>query len=348
MKKYKIPQEILIESESFEIHTDTETGLSFCTSYESVVKKVNVSFSWEWVQDKKDLSKNNRLRMVKVKVLSTEPDDVSNLILDEVKNTHLHFGYEASFALLQPGSITSKTYPLIELKKSCFIFDLDGTLVDTQTPFHAEAECHVLNKHHGLMFTPQEISARFSGISTKKVFEELVPECDAEFLVNEKWDRMYERSKTNRICEMPYIKEMIRFLDRHEIPIGIATASPIKWIDMCLKNHEENIYFDRFRVDLENVFYKTTCSVDECQNSKPHPEVFLKAKDKIFAKYKDIKEEGCKIYVVGDGRSDVLAGLSMNASVLFLSESKEFDKNPSVKRFETSEALYKFIIETAV
>lgn len=53
--------------------------------------------------------------------------------------------------------------------------------------------------------------------------------------------------------------------------------------------------------------------------------------------------------VIGDGRSDVLAGLAMNAQVLYLSPNNtEFDNKQLVKRFRYSEKLSDYILEKLI
>ncbi len=56
-------------------------------------------------------------------------------------------------------------------KRLAIIFDLDGTLIDTEI-IHAEAETRLLNDL-GVKTTPEEISRRYAGIPTEVYIEKI-------------------------------------------------------------------------------------------------------------------------------------------------------------------------------
>jgi len=300
--------------------------------------------AWKWIQNKKNPAINDKIRIAEISVFSTEPDEVQEFSVDGLDGKLIHFSYEASFALLQSGSITSEIIP--KLKQSCFLFDLDGTLVDTQEPCHAKAEAYVLKKYHNIEISPSEISSRFAGISTKEVFKQLVAGCDENFLSEKKWEYMYEIIRFGSPDRLPGITGLLGTLSKYGIPLGIASASPMPWIMKCIETKSSD-----WPLNMDKCFLngKLCTSVDECKNGKPNPEVFLKTKQKVFAEHGDLKQEDFTIYVVGDGESDVLAGLAMGAKVLFLSEeNKTFDKHPHVVRFSDSETLAEYVIKECI
>lgn len=230
---------------------------------------------------------------------------------------------------------------LISSKKVGFIFDLDGTIVDTQADFHAAAECEMLRRYCGKDVAPEEISSRFAGIPTAKVFEELVPGCDAKDLTEKKWDCMHKIAGKRSIDCLPGMYDFIFFLSKSHIPIAIGSASPLSWISTCLKEALNNGQESH----LDNFFKNCYVSAEECENPKPAPDLFLLARERMLSGNIENKDE-FKIFVVGDGRADVLAGLAMDAYVLYLSPTDtEFDSNPKVKRFASTKELSEYIIK---
>ncbi len=341
MTDYKIPDDLVYDAykrnlES-KIYEDKETNTIFCISHDSIVKSVQVGFSWEWIQSKSNPSKNIRTRMTNISYANGDQSHAYSIKVRKLKLKHLHYHYESGFAVTQPGWITAKQFDLIPLRKNCFIFDLDGTITDTQTEFHARAECYVLKKFHNIKLKPKDISARFAGIPTRKVFKKLAPKCNADVLVEEKWKRMYQMGKRSAIETLSGMENLIQVLFANQVPISIATSSPQKWIELCL---EEKIYST---TNLAKVFSGVCVSGEDCKKPKPNPEVFLKAQEAMFKLSKKNKSE-FKTFVVGDGEADVLAGLAMKASVLYLSSDKSFDENPKVTRFTSSKILCQHIL----
>ncbi|MEI6378251.1 MAG: HAD family phosphatase [Candidatus Falkowbacteria bacterium] len=212
-----------------------------------------------------------------------------------------------------------------------FIFDLDGTLIDTQLLFHAKAESIIFSQH-GLNFEPAEISARYAGISTRKIFEDLLPQQDADRLVRQKWEIMDQLVRINPPIALPGMLEVCRFLKSRSIPIIIASASPRSWIKLCLGQPVNTN--NRCSLNLLDVFGDNYVSAEECENGKPAPDVFLLGKDTLAIPDPDNVIDWT---VVGDGESDVAGGLAAGMKVLFLSnDNKSFDTHPNVKRFPNS------------
>ena len=221
-----------------------------------------------------------------------------------------------------------------------FIFDSDGTIVDTQCPFHATVEAAILKKR-GVIVTPEEISERFAGRATKHVFAELAPGHDVELMYKEKWKDIYILANSKPIHCLPGMYELIDFLDEKKIPIAVASAAPSHWLDCCMR---QSVLSNSMRPDiaLRHFFGVGIFSAEECKNPKPAPDVFLKA-----AQYLGGPDD--MTYVLGDGRSDVLGGLAAGFEVLYLSTTNtEFDAHPHVKRFNSSFELSEYVQTTLV
>ncbi|MCX6752909.1 MAG: HAD family phosphatase [Candidatus Nomurabacteria bacterium] len=217
-----------------------------------------------------------------------------------------------------------------------FAFDNDGTLIDSQLPFHATAEARILEKYAGLIVSPEEISERFAGMPTVKVFQELAPWYrNRNFLWAEKWKLMGEMTKENPVKCLPGMYELVHLLWERNIPISVASAAPPTWIEQSLFGAvKSNSTIPKIKlIDMFNLIF----SAEQCKNPKPHPEIFETAANAM-------RETEGKTFVVGDGRSDVLGGLAANFEVLYLSRTNtEFDLNERVKRFTDSLQLTQYV-----
>lgn len=222
-----------------------------------------------------------------------------------------------------------------------YVFDLDGTLVDTQTPFHAAAECTVLSRY-GILIVPEEISSRFAGISTRQVFQELAPELDPDALVLEKWREMEALLKVKELTILdPQIGDILSLLEDNRIPMAIASASPRSWIEKCISKKTLLVgprFTGRTIKTLGDFFGSRYVSAQDCARPKPFPDVFLKAKGMLETEFGPTRQW----IAVGDGESDVKAGLAADMSVIYLSEKNaEYDQNERVARVRNVQEMRK-------
>jgi beta-phosphoglucomutase-like phosphatase (HAD superfamily) len=216
-------------------------------------------------------------------------------------------------------------------KYKAVIFDLDGTLFDTQTPIHATIECSILKKY-GIILKPEEISKRFAGMPTKKVFQELAPLENPDILFKEKWDLVRDILCNTSPEPIKGMFDLLSFLKENKIKVSIASASPRWYIEILLnKKISENVL-------LENFFQKNYISAEEVKNPKPFPDVFLESAFRL-----GVDSEKC--LVIGDGKSDVFGGVSAGMDVLFLGDSdEEIEQCENVISFSESRELVSFLI----
>lgn len=225
-----------------------------------------------------------------------------------------------------------------------YIIDWDGTIAKTQDELHAAAEAKVLAKY-GVIVDPHEISKKYAGHSTRKVFKELAPECDPDQLVKEKWEIINEFLDNNTPESVEYIVRLIEHLDALGFPVIVASASPRWYIEKSLNKKIPRQFVtpsegEQEMFSLKECFGSLYVSAEDVPNPKPAPDVFLAA-----AKLVGIDPKKC--LVIGDGKSDVYGGVAAGMNVLFLGEEDDEIKNlPQVKAFNSDESLYNYLVET--
>ena len=151
-----------------------------------------------------------------------------------------------------------------------YIFDMDGTLTDNMH-FHHEAWMKFIaikklgidaatferDYHKGTLI---EVMARF--FPTLKTEEEL------RQVGNEK-EALYRNTYGQLLKPLPGLHLFLTQLKQKNIPVGLATMGDQNNIGMTLKE-----------LKILDYFHSTTGG-DEVEKGKPHPEIFLRAAEKI-------------------------------------------------------------------
>lgn len=170
------------------------------------------------------------------------------------------------------------------------IFDMDGVISDTQG-LHAEVEEELLKKY-GVTMSADEITEKYAGVSDKEFFERAfkghrMPPNDITIIIAEKWDEMVALAENN-IRPIPGAIELISELKRQKFKLGVASASPVKFIDLVLS-----------KLKLKEEFDVIT-SGDEVERGKPDPDIFL-----LTAKKLGVRPKEC--VVIEDGINGMIA-----------------------------------------
>lgn len=149
------------------------------------------------------------------------------------------------------------------------IFDLDGTLVDSEVVWHM-AETAII-EGRGYKYTLAE-RALVLGLRIDEAMEALRKHYgftdDLPTLVNELNQKMVEITREH-VVGQPGAQELIDFVVRHNIPHAIASASPQIVIDEIV---EHMGWMSQFPI---------RCSADDEARGKPAPDVYLTAARKI-------------------------------------------------------------------
>ena len=136
-------------------------------------------------------------------------------------------------------------------------------------------------------------------------------------------------------------------LKKNKLDIAVASAAPMDWIKKCLMHARTGSFFDV--IPLSEMFsFNNVFSAQNCKNTKPAPDVFLKACSS-FGSVKTLEDLNDITFVIGDSYLDVLGGLASGFNVLYLSDKNtEFDNNSRVKRFSTSLELSSYVIKELI
>ncbi len=135
------------------------------------------------------------------------------------------------------------------------IFDMDGVLVDSE-PFHVEIEKRQFERNH-LNITDEE----HMSYSLNKPVEELIEQFRAESI------RFF--SELDEIPVMPGLVELLEKLKGKNYPLAVASSSFPEIIELILR-----------RTDLRK-YFQVVVSSQEAGKSKPEPDVFLLAAQKL-------------------------------------------------------------------
>lgn len=149
------------------------------------------------------------------------------------------------------------------------IFDMDGVISDTQI-LHASIESQLLAQQ-GIYLSPDEITKKYASMRDKDLFQKLFQEHGVSALVDdvvaEKWALM-QATVQEVLTPIPYALPLVRQLST-EFTLGLASSSPPHFIEYVLKRFS---IYDRF---------KAIASSHEVEKSKPHPDVFLLAAERL-------------------------------------------------------------------
>lgn len=206
--------------------------------------------------------------------------------------------------------------------KPAFIFDLDGTLVNTQLPFHAAAECRVLAAL-GVDLHPEDLSKKFAGIPTRTVLRAILEAQGKSYddeiiesLVKEKWRDIDVLIKQSDFSELDLLGSYVAELEKNGHPLAIASASPNWYVDeVCAK--APILGTERHLIDI----FSIRVSADEVPRPKPAPDVFLEAARRL-----GVAPVDC--VAVGDGLSDLRGGLDAGMRVIFMSAEEMPELSP--------------------
>lgn len=226
------------------------------------------------------------------------------------------------------------------LKRIAIIFDLDGTLVDTEI-IHAEAESRLLDTL-GVKITPEEITRNYAGIPTENYIKK-VANCKKSLveLILEKNQIMNDLVYEKGIHPISGMPKLISCLSESGVPIFLASSSDLEWIKRCLNasfqiDDEIYSYGDYFKCNF--------ISCLEVSNPKPAPDVFMEAKKRMQNEHGFLEGANARWIVIGDSLIDMECAFNADMEAFILGKFKvAVAKKNHAMIFSTSEKLADYI-----
>src|SRR5699024_1484131 len=166
------------------------------------------------------------------------------------------------------------------------LFDMDGTLIDTNALIH-ESFVHTFN-HYGLSFTDEEILS-FNGPPLYETFMNIHPELAGEMVDTYRAHNLANHDKYVKV--FPTVVETLERLKEKNIKMAVVSAKMRQGVELGLETTNLRQYFD------------SIVSVDDVTEPKPHPEPVIKAMKQLGGK----KETSL---MVGDNSHDIESGNS--------------------------------------
>jgi len=205
------------------------------------------------------------------------------------------------------------------------IFDFDGLLVDTEIVSYRVYK-ELLNSY-GYDLTMQDYAQNYSGKTEENNVKNLINTYKLPLSQEEGMERVLNKEKeifAEGVNLKKGVKELLHFLKERGYKTAIATSSTKERAIGILKDLSIYNLFDEF-VFAEDI---TKC--------KPHPEVFLKAVEKLGVEIKDC-------FVLEDSEAGIEAAVNAGIPVICIPDIKRPDTDHLMKVVAVFDSLHDVI-----
>ena len=196
------------------------------------------------------------------------------------------------------------------------IFDMDGILIDTERiSFNAFKE--VLSGYNYDMC--EEFYLTMIGRNTKSIKELMLKEYGSDFPFEEIYDKKVKIAvdtiERDGVAMKPGVHELINYLNEKDYKIAVATST-----------RRERAHYLLEQIKIKDKVDYIICG-DQVENSKPDPEIFLKA-----AKGLNMEPENC--IVIEDSDAGILAASRAGMKGINVPDMKMPDDNMKKTAFK--------------
>ena len=230
----------------------------------------------------------------------------------------------------------SEAKKIILAGKKAVLFDLDGTLVNTD-PFHFMGWQNLLAEHNikiSKEFYQEHISGRHNTEIAKDLFAHL-PSNEAEKQSEDKEERFRQVAK-GQLEPITGLKEFIKYLRDEGLKIGLVTNAPKK-----------NVEFSLGALDLENSF-DAMVMAEDVYEPKPAPAPYIECLRKLCIEAKDAiaiedspsgirSATGAGLFTVGITTSQSQSSLVMAGASMTIKDYLDFQVNGKFTRSKCEE-----------
>ena len=157
--------------------------------------------------------------------------------------------------------------------KTAFLFDLNGTVIDDME-FHAEAWHEILTNDLGADMTWEEVKKEMYGKNSEvlaRIFGKNHFSEEEATKVSLQKEQYYQQAYKPHLKLINGLHDFLRQAAAHNVKMAIASAAITDNINFVVDNLDVRQYFDAL------------VSADDVTTSKPDPETFLKAAEKLQA-----------------------------------------------------------------
>lgn len=199
------------------------------------------------------------------------------------------------------------------MKAKAFLFDLNGTMIDDMH-FHLKIWHEVLNKDLGASLTVEEVRSHMYGKNDEllaRIFGagKFTPEQVAE--ISQRKEEKYQAMYRPHLDLLPGLFDFLKRAHGSGIKMAIGSAAIPFNIDFVLDNLNIRHYFGAI------------VSAHDVIESKPHPEVFLKAANLL-----DVDPSACIVFEDAPKGVEAARNAGMKSVVLTTMHSREEFKYP--------------------
>lgn len=207
-------------------------------------------------------------------------------------------------------------------KIEAVIFDMDGLLIDSET---ISFKCfQTVFSYYGYEISKEYYINKLIGRNIKNIKEAILKEYGEEFkfdeIYYEKVKVMNDYIESNGILLKKGALELIEYLNKNKYKIAVATSTKRERAEKLLT-----------MVKIKDYFQEIICG-DEVINSKPNPEIFLKAAEKL-----GVNPEVC--IVLEDSAAGIEAAHKAGMKGINVPDMKIPDDNIKEKAYRIEESL---------